>query len=266
MIDNIILAFIVVTVIALVSSIVLALASYFLSVKEDERVLKIREQLPGVNCGACGYAGCDEYAKALVNSNAKTNLCIPGADATAINISKILGVEFEDVVEMSANVRCNGNCNVTDKETFYNGIKTCAAASMIYGGPNSCKYGCLGFGDCLKVCPANAICIKNGIAIINQSLCIGCGLCASTCPKSIIELVPQTSKVFLQCNNKEKGGVARKKCSNACIGCKKCELSCPEKAITVTDNLAHIDYDKCSGCGLCAENCPTGCIKSLVNV
>ena len=263
MIENILNAFLVVTSVGLVSAVLLALASHFLFVKEDETAKKVRECLPGVNCGACGYTGCDDYAKAVASGEVKTNLCIPGADAVAADIAKIMGVEAIDVVEMVAFVGCNGNADATCKKVIYDGISTCAAASMIYGGPNACRFGWLGCGDCAVVCPVNAICIDDGIAHVNSDICIGCGLCADECPKGIIKLMPQISKVAVMCNSKDKGAVARKICKNACIGCKKCELNCPEKAITVINNLATINYDKCSGCGKCAEVCPTKCIKVL---
>ncbi len=263
MINDVLIAFSVVAGLGLIAAVLLALASHFLHVKEDETYLNVRACLPGVNCGACGYAGCDDYAKAVAEGNAKTNLCIPGADAVSKEISNILGTEFQDVVEMVAFVRCNGNVNATSKNNVYDGIVSCAAASMIYGGPNACNYGCLGCGDCAKACPSGAICVMDGIARINREICTGCGLCVETCPKDIIEIIPQTATVAVLCSSKDKGGVARKKCANACIGCKKCEINCPEKAIAVENNLASIDYSKCTGCGLCAENCPTNCIKKL---
>lgn len=263
MIQNILTAFLVVTSVGLISAVLLALASHFLFVKEDETAKNIRECLPGVNCGACGYTGCDDYAKAVAAGTAKTNLCIPGADAVAADVAKIMGVEAADVVEMVAFVGCNGNADASCKKANYEGISTCAAASMVYGGPNACRFGCLGCGDCAVVCPVNAICIDDGIAHVNSDICIGCGLCVDECPKDIIKLMPQVSKVAVMCNSKDKGAVARKLCKNACIGCKKCELNCPENAITVVNNLATIDYVKCSGCGKCAEVCPTKCIKAL---
>jgi len=262
MINDILIAFAVVGGVGLIAAVLLALASHFLFVKEDETVTKLRDVLPGVNCGACGYTGCDEYAKALADG-AKTNLCVPGADAVSQKISDILGVEFVDVIEKAAFVRCNGNTNDTERPNVYDGIPTCKAATMVYGGPNACKYSCLGCGDCAAACPVDAICVVDGIAHVNRKICIGCGLCAERCPKGIIELAPRIAKVAVMCSSCDKGAVARKKCKNACIGCKKCELNCPEKAITVKDNLANIDYTKCTSCGKCAEVCPTGCIKVI---
>lgn len=266
MFTDVIIAFSIVTAVGLVAGVLLALASHFLFVKEDETYVSVRACLPGVNCGACGYAGCDDYAKAIAEGTAKTNLCIPGADAVSKEISEILGTDFEDVVEMIAFVRCNGNESATSKINVYDGIMSCMAASSVYGGPNACNYGCLGCGDCAKACPSGAICVMEGIVRVKRDVCTGCGLCAETCPKGIIEIIPQTATVAVACSSKDKGGVARKKCSNACIGCKKCELNCPEKAITVQDNLAKIDYSKCTGCGICAENCPTKCIKTLEKI
>ncbi len=260
---SVLIAFAVVTTVGLVAGILLALAAHFLSVPENETTKKVRECLPGINCGACGYNGCDEYAKAVAENGEKTNLCIPGADDVASNVAEVMGADPQDVIEMVAFVGCNGTPDATNKTNEYNGIHSCVASSMIYGGPNNCKYGCLGCGDCAISCPVNAICMEDGIAHINRNICIGCGLCVKKCPKNIIRLIPQTARIAVMCNNKEKGGAARKKCINACIACKKCELNCPSDAIKVVDNLATIDYDKCTSCGICAEVCPTKCIHAL---
>ncbi len=266
MLPNILIALAIVGAIGLVCGVLLALAAYFLHVEENETVKKIRDCLPSVNCGACGYAGCDEYAAAVAINGEKINLCIPGADPVSAEIAKILGTEAVDTIEMIATIHCNGRCEATSQLADYDGIKSCAAAAMVYGGPNSCKFGCLGCGDCAAVCPSDAICVKDGIAYVNGSKCLGCGLCAKTCPKGIIELIPAISKVSVLCSNTEKGAVARKKCKNACIGCKKCESACPEKAITVENNVAKIDQNKCSRCGICSECCPVNCIQLIGEV
>jgi Na+-translocating ferredoxin:NAD+ oxidoreductase RNF subunit RnfB len=252
----------IVTAVGLICALILVFASKFFAVKADEKEKKIRECLPGVNCGACGYTGCDGYAKALATSSGiKTNLCVPGADAVSAKISEILGVEFEDVIEQVAFVHCNGDCHNTEKKHDYQGIQSCSAAKLFYGGDGHCTYGCLGYGDCEKVCPNGAICLENGIAHVDPRKCTGCGLCAKHCPNGVIRLFPDVSDSVVTCSNKEKGAIARKKCKNACIGCKKCELNCPEKAVTVVDNLAQIDYGKCVNCGKCAEVCPVHAIK-----
>lgn len=260
---DILIALLVVAAIGLIAAVLLTLASHFLRVEEDARVAELRAELPGANCGACGYAGCDEYANALAEGGVKANLCIPGADATAEKLAAILGVAAEDVEEMVAVVHCNGTCEATSKKAAYSGVQSCRAAAMVYGGPDACNYGCLGCGDCAEICPVDAICMKDGIARIDRRTCIGCGLCAKTCPKGIISLVPAVATTAVLCSNEDKGAVARKLCTNACIGCKKCEKNCPENAITVQNNLAVIDYNKCSGCGACVEGCPTHCLKNI---
>ena len=260
---DILLAFLVVSAIGLIAGVLLALASHFMAVPDDETVKKVRAALPGVNCGACGYTGCDEYAKAIANEGAKINLCIPGADAVAQEIANIMGTEFQDVVEMMAYVHCNGNCEATSSKVHYDGQMTCRSANLLYGGPGKCRFGCLGCGDCARACPVGAICLKDGIAHVNPEICIGCGLCVSDCPKGIISLIPQVSKIGVMCSSEDKGAVAMKNCKNACIGCKKCENTCPSGAIKVENNLAEIDYSLCTACGKCAEVCPTKCIHKL---
>lgn len=262
---EILTAVIPVVIIGIICAAVLVIASKLMAVKEDEKFPVIRDCLPGANCGACGYAGCDGYAKALCeNPDTPTNLCVPGADTVSRQLSEILGVEFADVVEQVAVVHCAGDCNKTQDKYVYKGIQSCAAAKLMYGGKGSCTYGCLGLGDCAKACPQNAICINDGVAHVNSKECIGCGICAKTCPNHLISLVADVEKVVVTCSNRDKGAVTRKVCSNGCIGCKKCERVCKSGAIKVVDNVAVIDYSKCNDCedfGICAKNCTTGCIK-----
>lgn len=260
---DILIAFLVMLAAAIVIGLLLLVCSYFFSVKDNPLKKEIRECLPGINCGACGYKGCDDYAEALAEDGVAPNLCVPGAQSVADEIGRILGVEAEPFKDVVAFVGCNGHCNATFKTAEYEGVQTCAAASMVYGGANSCKFGCLGFGDCAAKCPADAICLVDGIARIDTCRCLGCGMCVATCPKGIISMLSQDTKTAVMCSNTQKGGEARKACKNACIGCKKCEKACPEGAITVTNNLAVIDYDKCKNCGVCVKECPTGCLKTV---
>ena len=260
--NSIVIAVVIVAAIGLIAGLGLAIASIVFAVPVDEKEVKVRECLPGANCGACGYTGCDGYAKALGECEcSKTNLCIPGGDKVSYEIADILGVEFQDTIEQVATVRCCGDCNTNGKKAEYKGIASCKAAKMIFGGENACTFGCLGQGDCVAACPHDAICMENGIAHVDTRKCIGCGLCAKACPNGLIHMMPDIKRNVITCSNKEKGVAAKQKCKNACIACKKCEKTCQHGAIKVIDNLAVIDYDKCEDCGECAKVCPTGRLK-----
>lgn len=261
---EILIAFLVMLAVAVIAGVMLLVFSHFFAIPENPKKAIIRECLPGINCGACGYKGCDDYASALAEDDTvKPNLCIPGAQGVADQIGEILGVVAEPFEDVVAFVACNGHCEANLPKAKYEGVETCYAASMIYGGPNACKYGCLGYGDCAVACPSGAICVVDGIAHVNTELCLGCGLCARTCPKHIINMLPQDCRTVVMCSNKQKGADARKACKNACIACKKCEKTCPNGAISVVNNLAVIDYNKCTNCGECVKECPTGCLKSV---
>lgn len=247
--------------IALVCGVILTVTSRLFAVKEDEKFVAIRDCLPGANCGACGYSGCDGYAKALsTGTTTTTNLCIPGGDGAAQQIADVLGVEAEDVVEKVAYVACNGKCDVSPRKYDYHGEKSCRLANMSYNGDKVCTNACLGYGDCVAVCPQNAISVKDGVAVIDPKACIGCGLCVRTCPNKVIHLINDIERVAVLCSNHDKGAVTRKACKNGCIACGKCEKTCPHGAIHVENNLAVIDYGKCTGCGECVKACPIGCI------
>ena len=250
-----------VAVIGLICGVGLSVASVVMKVEEDERLPAVRACLPGANCGACGFSGCDAYANALLENGAKTNLCVPGGEAVAGQLSAVLGVETEAAARKTAVIHCSGNCEKTQPTYEYNGLRSCAAAKVFYGGGGSCTYGCIGLGDCANVCPQNAIAFVKGIAVVDKELCVGCGLCAKVCPQQLIDIVFAEAKVDVLCSNKDKGASTRKVCSAGCIGCKKCEKTCRYGAITVIDNVARIDYEKCAGCGECVDVCMTGCLK-----
>ncbi len=261
MLTPILLAIGILAAIALICAILLTVSSVFFSVKEDETATAIRDCLPGANCGACGYSGCDGYAKALADkATDATNLCVPGGDGTAKEIAAILGVEAADVVEKVAYVACNGICGAVERKYDYQGQKTCHAANLSYNGDKFCTFACLGYGDCMRVCPKDAISIENGVAHVDPQKCIGCGMCMRECPNGIIKLIEDTTRVVVQCSNHDKGANTRKYCTNGCIGCMKCQKSCPNGAITVENNLATIDYSLCTGCAACVEVCPVHCL------
>ena len=259
--QNIINALIAIVPIALILGAALAFISLKFAVRENKKAKEIRAFLPSVNCGSCGFAGCDDYALAIAEGRAEPNLCVPGGEEAAESIGAYLGIEVVVPESTVAFVHCNGHCEAAAKKAVYDGISSCRAAAMLYGGPDACTFSCIGFGDCAEKCPQNAICVKDGIAHIDSSLCIGCGICASVCPKKVISLVPRNDATAVMCSNKDKGADARKACNNACIGCGKCAKTCKKGAIKIENNLAHIDYAKCNGCGECTEACPIGCLK-----
>ena len=244
-------------IIALVAAILLVVASIIFAVPEDETAKKIRECLSGANCGACGYAGCDDYAAALSKDpTIPSNLCVPGGDKAATAVAAVLGQDAMDVLEQVAVIHCSGVHDVTSPEMEYQGLKSCSAAKGFFQGPGSCKYGCIGFGDCVNACPHGAISICNGIANVDRSKCVGCGICAKTCPQHLIEIVPLAARVVVGCSSCDKGKDTKNVCDMGCIGCKLCEKECSFGAIHVENNHAIIDYDKCKACGSCARACP----------
>ena len=256
---SIVTAAVVVTVIGLLGAAILVVAAHFFHVEEDERVGKVLECLPGANCGACGYAGCADYAKAIV-AGAPVNKCVPGGAASAEGAAAIMGVEAGEVVKRKAIVACQGSYEHTSDKYEYEGIASCAACAALYKGRSACEFGCLGYGDCRKACKFDAIIVSNGLARVNPEKCTGCGACAEACPKHIIEVRPESEKPMVLCANHDRGALTRKACTAGCIGCMKCQKACPVEAIKVVDNVAHIDVDKCIGCRKCVNECPVHAI------
>ncbi len=238
----------------------LAFAAKKLAVEKDPRVERIEALLPGANCGGCGYPGCPAFAEAVVKGEAPPEGCVAASASVDARIAEAVGAEVSDSVRKIALVRCAGGHSA--REVFeYRGPSECAAAGMVMGGQKACPYGCLGFGDCVRVCPFDAIEMgPDGVPVVDPEACTGCGKCVAACPKDIIELWPVNRQVVVACSSRERGGVARKACTVACIGCRKCAKVCPVDAITVEENLASIDPEKCVNCGLCAGECPTGAI------
>ncbi len=247
---------------ALVFAVVLAVLGKKLAVKENEKVKEVRSRLSGANCGACGYAGCDAFAKAVVEGGADINDCSATAVEKRKEIAEILGVEV-NAVPTRVVVKCCGGNQAEDKYE-YMGYGNCQSMVLLAGGRKKCAWGCVGTGSCTDICPTHAITVgENGYAVVDDELCINCGKCISACPKSIVARIPESAKVYVACSNHQKGKEVKDICKSGCIACGMCARNCPEKAITIVDNLAVIDYDKCTNCGLCASKCPTKCIKIL---
>ncbi len=239
----------------LLFAVILWLAARFLAVPKDERIEAICDALPGANCGGCDFTGCASFAEALVSGNANANGCPVGGKSVSDKIFSILGVEATDFVKESAFVSCKGGKNANVKFN-YAGIEDCFVVSNTLGGNLNCNYGCLGFGNCVRACPFDAIKIVDGVAIINPEKCTACKKCITTCPKNLIKLKNYDKIIDIPCSSHDKGVVSKANCAVSCIGCKLCQKECPENAIDMVDNLAIIDYDKCINCKKCILKCP----------
>ncbi len=254
-VNEIIIAVVVLCVIAIIIGIVLSLAEKAFHIDINELEKQIRDVLPGSNCGGCGYAGCDSLAKAIADGDAPVNSCPVGREPVAKAIAEIMGSELEESERSVAYVRCDGGCKNTKRSSDYYGVKSCAYANEFANSDvTSCKYGCIGFGDCVSECDYSAVKIIDGKAVVDESLCVACGKCVKACPRDLIEFVPASSKYRVECSSHANGKQTRDVCTMGCIACRICEKNCPTGAITVLDNLAEIDYSKCTKCGICSEN------------
>lgn len=242
---------------------VLGVADKKFSVEVDERVSAVRAAVAGANCGACGYAGCDGYAEAVVRGEAKANACTPGGEKTAKAIAAIMGVSADALEPLVARVRCQGTCENVSLRYDYSGIPSCRAAAGLSGGPTACEYSCVGLGDCVNRCPFGAISMINGVAVVNDDVCTGCGMCVATCPRGIIQMLPKDQTIVVMCRNEATGRIARLQCKTACVGCKRCEKQCPSESIHVVNGVAIIDETTCTRCGACIPACPMHCIVNF---
>ncbi len=247
----------------LLFGLVLALFSRIFAVKEDPRKAKMLEIMPGANCGACGFAGCSAYADAVIEGTSVIGACTVGGSEVAQKMAAIMGVsDVGPIVRQVAFVRCSGNGS-TRALYNYEGIQDCVAASRLpAGGALACRYGCLAFGSCTKVCEFGAISVHDGHATVDMDKCAGCLKCVNICPRNLITVVPYGSDVYVQCFSKAKGAQTRIVCDKGCLGCGLCSKNCPTGAIKVQDNLASVvDYNLCIGCGTCIEKCPQHLIR-----
>ena len=246
----------------LLFGLVLALASKIFAVDEDPRKELLMEIMPGANCGACGFAGCSAYADAVLSGTTVVGACPVGGTEVAEKMASIMGVsDIGAAIRQVALVRCSGSGS--NRSLYhYEGIADCLAASRVAaGGPLACQYGCLAFGSCVKVCDFGAITVRDGCAVVNMEKCVGCLKCVRACPRNLITVVPYGSEICVKCASRDKGVDTRAVCDCGCIGCGLCAKACSHGAVTVENNLASIDYNKCVACGACIDKCPQHLIR-----
>lgn len=245
---------------------VLGFAGRIFYVKEDPKIIEIREALPGANCAGCGYSGCDAFAIAVVRGDAPVNACPVGGSVCADKIADIMGVSHEVVIKRAAYIKCAGSCEQSASLYDYVGIQDCKAVNQLAAnGHKACMFGCLGNGNCFRACEFGAVEIVDGIAKIDIDKCTACGKCITACPRELIELIPVEKSVRVACNSHDNGKITKTKCQVGCIGCKICQKSCEYDAITVNNFLANIDYEKCTLCGACVNKCPTNAIEEVMS-
>lgn len=264
--ETLIYTIVTLSLIGFISAIILYFVAQKFKIVEDPRIDEIAALLPGVNCGGCGYPGCRGLAEEMVKASDITDMVCPVSEKEVMKqIGSLLGFEVVVQEPKIAVVRCNGSCTNRPLTNYYDGAQSCTYAAGFYTGDTACNYGCLGFGDCVKVCKFDAIYIDpiSNLPVVSNEKCVSCGACVKACPKLIIELRYKGKKdhrIFVSCMNKDRGVVAKKACNVACIGCSKCQKVCAFDAITIEDNLAYIDFNKCKLCRKCVSECPTNSI------
>jgi len=264
MLESILYPILSVSALALAFGAILGFSAKKFAVKSDPLVEKITKALPGANCGGCGFPGCAVFAENVSKGKASYRGCPPGGASTAVEIASFIGIEATASNRKIAFVKCNGSNDNIKRNYIYDGPKSCVSASQLAtGGNKTCRYSCIGLASCKNACPFGAIKMVDSIAVVIREKCSACGKCVTVCPKNLIEIVPDKSTVRVLCNSRDKAKAVRESCRAGCIGCSICQKTCKQGAITVEDNIAHIDYEKCTLCMECVDKCPSKAIKIM---
>ena len=250
--------------------VVLALADKKFAMEVNPLIQEVEEVLPKGQCGACGFAGCAKYAEAVVEQeDVPPDLCVPGKAAVAAKVAELTGKKAGASVPRYAHLKCRGTRTAAVMAARYEGVPDCAAAKLVQGGPKGCKYGCIGFGNCVRACPFGALSMgEDGLPVVDKSICTGCGKCVATCPQALLVLQTFDAPVQVECSSHDEGPAARKLCKNACIGCGLCMRSCTHGAIRLDRFVAVVDTEKCRDCEepVCLAKCPTKAISQMIGV
>ena len=246
-----------------VFAIVLLIAHEKLKVEVDPKIVQIHEALPNLDCGACGFAGCGGYAKGVLENPELIGRCAPGGPEVANKIAEILNLQVSsEGPPQRPIVHCRAHTGDKTYYAEYHGIASCTAANAL-ANVQACKFGCLGFGDCVRACKFNALHIVDGLATVDYSKCTGCTACSKACPRNLIEMVPfgHENMMTVACSSRESGKVTRSMCQVGCIGCGLCAKQ--SDAFAVENNLARMNYAQYAPCGeneASLNKCPTGVI------
>lgn len=257
--QNILIAAGVVGGLGLLFGLILSTASRIFQVKVDYRVEAVREALPGANCGACGFPGCDAFAEHVALNDGPVNGCPVGGQTVAAKVAEIMGKVADEGSKEVACVMCQGDADRAKERFEYDGPRDCRVNASLSGGSKACSFGCLGCGTCKDYCQFGAIEIINGLAVIDKDKCTACRKCVEVCPKNVIDMIPYEQEVIVKCKNTEPGKEVRQKCSVGCIACNICAKTVPD-AFVVENQLARTIFPPESDPMPAALKCPTGCI------